>query len=137
MNALFCPVSSVLPRIEARPLWCDGQAPNVRTVQWLCDLVIIATAAAFSLPADELRAKTRRAPDAAFARQTAMYLAHVNLGLGFREVGVAFRRDRTTVMRACALVEERRDDPVVDALLGSLEGFCSALRCRLTTVVRP
>jgi chromosomal replication initiation ATPase DnaA len=118
------------PGIEARPLWRDGEAPSTRTVQRLCDLVIVATAAAFAQPADELRAKTRRAPCAAFARQAAMYLAHVGLGLSFREVGHAFCRNRTTVTRACALVEERRDDPAIDALLESLEGFCGALRGR-------
>jgi hypothetical protein len=61
-----------------------------------------------------------------------MYLAHVTFGLNYAEVGRAFGRDRTTAAYACRLIEERRDDPAVDAVLGSLESACSALRRRLS-----
>jgi hypothetical protein len=39
-----------------------------------------------------LRAPTRRSPRAAFARQVAMYLAHVVCGLSLTEVGTMFAR---------------------------------------------
>jgi hypothetical protein len=39
-----------------------------------------------------------------------------------------FERDRTTVAHACALVEDRRDDPALDAQLGYLEEAVAAMR---------
>ena len=90
----------------------------------ICWLMEAATAAVFAVPVDELRAPTRRGEDAAFARQCAMYLAHVVLGLRYSEIGRLFRRDRTTAAYACALVEERRDDPAIDRVLLTLEGVC-------------
>jgi chromosomal replication initiation ATPase DnaA len=86
-----------------------------------------ATAAAFAVPVDELRAPSRRAPAAVFARQSAMYLAHVVLGLRYSEIGRLFRRDRTTAAYACQLVEDRRDDPAIDRVLVTLEGLCGDL----------
>ena len=89
-----------------------------------------ATAAVFAVPVDELRAPSRRAPAVAFARQCAMYLAHVVLGLRYSEIGRLFRRDRTTAAYACALVEERRDDPAIDRMLHTLEDLCRRSRAR-------
>ncbi|MGH6790418.1 MAG: helix-turn-helix domain-containing protein [Pseudolabrys sp.] len=83
--------------------------------------------AAFAMPVDELRAAMGRSPLAAFARQTAMYLAYTVLGRSFSEVGLLFDRDRTMAAHACRLIEERRDDPAIDALLHALEGFCAEL----------
>jgi chromosomal replication initiation ATPase DnaA len=123
------------PPCDALPLWDFGSKRPVtspRTAQRLCDLVALATAAAFAVPVGELIATTRRQPYVAFARQSAMYLAHVAFGLSYSEVGHAFGRDRTTAAYACRLIEERRDDPAVDAVLGSLENACGALRRRLS-----
>jgi hypothetical protein len=66
-----------------------------------------------------------------------MYLAHVAFGLSYSEVGRAFGRDRTTAAHACRLIEDRRDEPPVDALLGALEHACGALRQRLSAPVQP
>ena len=74
-------------------------------------------AAAFAVPAQELRMATRGTASSAFARQSAMYLAHVVLGLSYSDVGRVFGRDRTTAAYACRLVEERREDPWIDAML--------------------
>ena len=93
----------------------------------ICWLMEAATAAAFAVPVDELRAPSRCAPEAALARQCAMYLAHVVLSLRYSEIGRLFRRHRTTAAYACALVEERRDDPAVDRVLDTLEGLCGDL----------
>jgi len=84
-------------------------------------IVESAIAAAFAVPIHELRAASRGAAPIAFARQSAMYLAHVVLGLSYSDVGRTFGRDRTTAAHACRLVEERREDPLVDATLGALE----------------
>jgi hypothetical protein len=93
----------------------------------LCALMEIAVAAAFAVSLRELRAPTRRSSQAAFARQAAMYLAHVVLRQSLSATGRLFRRDRTTAAHACALVEERRDNPAIDALLQTLEGVCGEL----------
>ena len=65
---------------------------------------------------------------AAFARQIAMYLAHVGFGLSMAEVGRAFGRDRTTVVHACHLIEDRRDEVRFDQMLDHLEQAAIALR---------
>ncbi|AZO78661.1 hypothetical protein B5U98_26135 [Bosea sp. Tri-39] len=79
-----------------------------------------AVSGAMSLPVGALRAGrgTRRI---AFARQLAMYLTHVGFGLTLTEVGACFERDRTTVRHACALVEDRRDQPAFDFAVSALE----------------
>ncbi|MBN8934808.1 MAG: DNA replication initiation protein [Rhizobiales bacterium] len=92
---------------------------------------MVTTAWAFAVPVGELTATSRRPPSVAFARQSAMYLAHITLGLSYSEIGRAFGRDRTTAAHACRLVEERRDDPAIDAMLASLESACSTLRAEL------
>ena len=65
---------------------------------------------------------------AAFARQIAMYLAHVGFGLSMAEIGRAFGRGRTTVLHACHVIEDRRDDVRFDQLLDHLEQAAIALR---------
>lgn len=85
------------------------------------DLIEQAVAAVFAVPLAELKAQTRRKAPIAFARQVAMYLAHVVCGLSLTEVGLLFGRDRTTVGHACGLIEDRRDDPVFDHLMEHLE----------------
>ena len=86
-----------------------------------------AVAGVFGVDIEDLCAATRRSPRAAFARQVAMYLAHVVCGLSLTEVGVLFDRDRTTVAHACELVEDRRDDPELDGRLEHLERAVASL----------
>lgn len=143
MNPI-CHLSAVslnTPPREARPLWDRRDpvrpGPSRKTTQRLCDVVAIATAAALAVPVGELISSTRRSPYVAFARQSAMYLAHVTFGLNYSEVARAFGRDRTTAAHACQLIEERRDDPAVDAVLGSLEDACAILRRKLSAAVQP
>lgn len=82
-------------------------------------LVSAAVAAAFSVPLRDLAGSRRTAP-VALARQSAMYLAHVELGMTFTDAGRAFGRTRTTAMRACEVVERRREEPWLDAALAEL-----------------
>ncbi len=97
----------------------------------LCGVVETAVAASFAVPLTQVRGASRGAAPVAFARQSAMYLAHVAFSLNYTEIGRGFRRDRTTAAHACRLVEERRDDPGIDILLAALEDACRALRRRL------
>jgi chromosomal replication initiation ATPase DnaA len=84
-------------------------------------------AAVFGVDIRDLRAGTRGSPRAAFARQVAMYLAHVVCGLNLSEVGAVFARDRTTVAHACGVVEDRRDDPDFDGRIEYLERAVTSL----------
>ena len=86
-----------------------------------CRFIETLVSAALGISLAELRAEKRGRASAAFARQTAMYLAHVHLGLSLSQVGVKFGRDRTTVAHACACIEDRRDDPKFERVLSCLE----------------
>ncbi|CAD5298790.1 DnaA protein helix-turn-helix [Bosea sp. 62] len=83
-------------------------------------LVEAAVCGAMGLPAGALRTG-RGQRRIAFARQLAMYLTHVGFGLTLTQVGACFERDRTTVRHACALVEDRRDQPAFDLAVSALE----------------
>jgi chromosomal replication initiation ATPase DnaA len=74
--------------------------------------------------------QTRGGPDAAFARQVAMYLAHVGGGLTYTQVGRLFARDRTTVAHACWRVEDLREDAAFDRIVELLEGVMRLLAPR-------
>ena len=99
-------------------------------------LVAVTVASAFAVPLTELHAQTRRQQMVAFARQSAMYLAHVVLGFTLTEIGRAFGRDRTTAAYACARVETLRDDPGVDAVLEALEHACRLIKANHSAVQR-
>jgi chromosomal replication initiation ATPase DnaA len=81
-----------------------------------------AVSRVFMVASSDLWSQTRGRSRVAFARQVAMYLAHVAWGLSLTQVGLVFARDRTTVAHACGLVEDCRDDPVLDRSLELLEG---------------
>lgn len=83
-------------------------------------------AAVFGLSPAALAASSRGGAEIAFARQTAMYLAHVAFGASYSDIGRAFGRDRTTAAHACRVVEERRDDPRVEAVVHRLERLLAA-----------
>ncbi len=83
---------------------------------------------AMVLEQEDLGRQDRRSRAAAFARQIAMYLAHVGFGLSMADIGRAFGRDRTTVVHACHLIEDRRDERRFDDLLDHLEKAALALR---------
>ncbi|MEJ0075956.1 MAG: helix-turn-helix domain-containing protein [Alphaproteobacteria bacterium] len=101
----------------------SGRVPGVSLApaQRAADLISAAVAAAFTVPISELRASSRQSAPVALARQSAMYLAHVTLGLSFAEVGRAFGRDRTTAAHACRRIEDRRTENRLDTALAELE----------------
>lgn len=108
-----------------------GLHPALPPFRTLCAVVEAAVAATFAVHPAALQSKSRGVYVVAFARQAAMYLAHVSFSLSYTEVGRAFGRDRTTAAHACRLIEERRDDPAVDALLAALEAVCHSMRAGL------
>lgn len=86
-----------------------------------CRLLESVVARAFGFDVAALRGASRGHAPIAFARQVAMYVAHVWFGLSLSEVGRSFGRDRTTVAHACRVVEERRDDPRLDRVIAAIE----------------
>lgn len=109
---------------SASPLPCNnltfGSGSKLESLA-LSRLILQAVASAFGICEMELRASTRRRAAVAFARQVAMYLAHVACGYSLTEVGILFERDRTTAAHACRKIEDCRDDPDLDFCLDCLE----------------
>ena len=105
--------------------WSAGEACGRRSdhddCESACRFIEAIVSAALGISVAEIRAKSRGRAAAAFARQTAMYLAHVHFGLDLSQVGAHFGRDRTTVAHACARVEDSRDDPKFERVLACLE----------------
>jgi hypothetical protein len=115
---------------EEGPLQADGRKNSGRgervsysqqRIFEACDCIIDLTSAFFNVSGRELRQPGRSREDVTRVRQIAMYLAHVMLGLPMGDVGKAFGRERTTVMHACHLVEDMRDDMEVDAIICRME----------------
>ena len=94
------------------------------------NLVQAAVAQAFNVELTEMRAPTRCKAPVAFARQTAMYLSHVALGVSLTRTGACFGRDRTTASHACRVIEEKRDDPNFDTQLCRLEESLAQIATR-------
>lgn len=78
-------------------------------------------ASAFGVRRAELRTAERGSRRAALARQVAMYVACTKLGMSFTASGRAVGRDRTTAAHACRAIEDRRDDPALDAIVDCIE----------------
>ena len=91
-----------------------------RTLE-LCEGMIDITAALFNVPSKEIRKAGRTTLGISRVRQVAMYVAHVVLKLNMTDIGRAFARDRTTVLHACHLVEDLRDDPDFDRIITMTE----------------
>jgi chromosomal replication initiation ATPase DnaA len=75
------------------------------------------------VPLKELCAATRRRPQAAFARQAAIYLCHIVFEVGISDLARIFGRDPSTVLYAVRRIEEMRDDGETDRLLQMLEAL--------------
>lgn len=99
-------------------------APAISASERIFRCVTSSVASDFGLDEKVLAAATRGAPRVAFARQVAMYLAHVGFALSFAAVGRMFGRDRTTVSHACRVIEDGRDDAWLDRRLAVLERAC-------------
>lgn len=101
-----------------------GRRRQEKSVE-LCDALIDLLSAYFAVSGTELRSPLRCRREVAQVRQLGMYLAHTSFGMVMSEVAVGFARDRTTVMYACHLVEDRRDDDDFDAVVARLEKLVS------------
>lgn len=84
-------------------------------------LAVSLTAFALGVSSEDILQTGRGTPAVSFARQVAMYLSHVALGMSLARVARAFERDRSTVAHGCHIVEDRRDDPDFDVWIEQLE----------------
>lgn len=116
-DLLFAPGTGLRPRRDL----CESEARRVRHV------IEAAIGDVFGVPHADISQASRGKAPVALARQAAMYLAHVSCGLCLTDVGRIFARDRTTVAHACAVIEDRRDDPVFDRALELLEWIVPTL----------
>lgn len=109
--------------------------PSLRQAA-LARLAEVSVSAMVRVPPAKLRSARRGRQPVAWARQLAMYLAHVGFGLTYTRIGICFGRDRTTVRHACALVEDRRDDPALDLALSAAEAGLVALGLHVSEAAR-
>ena len=118
----------VMPALAVRaPRAVPVATPPKHARAWhdLREMIETLVSASLAIPAATLRTRTRGHARAAAARQTAMYIAHVALGLNFAQTGRLFDRDRTTAAQACRRIEDLRDDPAFDLTLAALEKACA------------
>lgn len=92
-------------------------------------LAQILVAHVFGVSPEMLLRAPRLDRQAVLARQVAMYLAHVVLGVALVEVGRAFARDRTTARHACSRIETLREDARNDRLINWLEAMLRHAVC--------
>ncbi|MGQ3676075.1 helix-turn-helix domain-containing protein [Xanthobacter sp. TB0139] len=86
-----------------------------------CRVVSGLVAANSGLSLETLLASHRCAAPVARARQLAMYVAHVGLGISQADVARAFARDRSTVAHACRRIEDLRENDAFDGRVSLLE----------------
>jgi len=86
-------------------------------------LVTAAVALEFGVPDIEVYSQTKGSSRSSFARQIAMYLTHIVYEINLSRVARTFNRDRSTASHACRVIEESRDDELIDEKLNSLEAF--------------
>ena len=89
-------------------------------------LIVAAVTLEFGTPYMDVRSKTRGASEICFARQISMYLMNVIYGVSLTRIGRAFNRDRSTASHACNLIEDYREDPLLDQKISRLEKFLNA-----------
>lgn len=91
-------------------------------VTWRLVAELFAAACERDLPEGVARRRPR-----CHMRQIAMYLSHVVLSVPYQGIATAFGRDRTTVVHACAVVEDRRDDAGYDRFVEQCERCIKAV----------
>lgn len=98
-----------------------GPPPDFRQDRLKAAFITSLVGMATNLSAREIAERTRSTQPVTRARQLAIYLAHITLSWPLARVAYAFGRDRTTAGNAVRIIEDLRDDPVMDARLSTLE----------------
>ena len=87
----------------------------------ICDGVIDILSQLTGIPQRDLRAARRLAAPVARIRQIGMYVCHVVVRMKMGDIADGFCRDRTTIIHACNVVEDLRDDPELDDFIQRIE----------------
>ena len=88
-------------------------------------LIVAEVSAEFSVPEAGIFGAQKGKSEISYGRQIAMYLMHCILGTTKSRIAQVFGRHFSTVSHACKLIEEHRDDPVLDQKLIGLENRLS------------
>ncbi len=91
--------------------------------QMFAQLVIAAVALEFGIPHTLICNRTKGTSRAAFGRQVSMYLLNVVYDVNLSRVARVFNRDRSTASHACHVIEDLREDPMLDEKIFKLEDF--------------
>jgi len=102
------------------PAWAAQPRDRAQAVA-MCDGVIDLMSALFTTSGRQLRAPGRSTRAVARVRQIGMYVAHVTLGLRMVEIAAGFGRDKSTVVHACHLIEDLRDDEEFNVVVAKAE----------------
>ena len=86
-------------------------------------MVVSAVAVEFSMPDMSIHCRRKGTSDQVHARQVSMYLLCSVFNLSMQRIGDIFGRHYSTAAHAVRLIEQDRDDPVLDAKLVRLETF--------------
>lgn len=124
------------PSSQAPARSCARMGMREELAVEICDGVIDILAALFGVSGRELRSPGRCGRPVARVRQVGMYVAHVTLGLNMTQVGRGFGRDRSTVLHACHLVEDMRDEVEFDHVVGAVERIAAAAFSRYGIAAR-
>lgn len=118
VKALACPLAQQIDLNRA-----NGFVDTLRCrVTWRLVAELFAAACERDLPEGAARRRPR-----CHMRQIAMYLSHVVLSVPYQSIAIAFGRDRTTVVHACSVVEDRRDNAAYDRFVEQCERCIKAV----------
>ena len=95
--------------------------PDFRRDRMMAAFIASLVGLATDVAARDIASRNRCGQAVSRARQISIYLAHVTLAWPLARVAFAFGRDRTTAGNAVRVIEELRDDPVIDGRIADLE----------------
>lgn len=98
------------------------QDKNTQDIQ-RAQLIIAAVTLEFGTPILDINSRNRGANELCLARQVSMYLMNVIFGVSLTRIGRVFNRDRSTASHACNVIEDYREDPLLDKKIARLELF--------------
>jgi chromosomal replication initiation ATPase DnaA len=103
----------------------EGKGQEEEAIK-ICDGMIDILSVCFAVPGREIRQIGRNVTSIARVRQIGMYICHVVIGMTMQDVAIGFMRDRSTVVHACHLIEDMRDDVDFDAIICTIERIAQA-----------
>ncbi len=98
--------------------------PTFFIIAQRANLALFVAAQVYGVPLEEMRKPTRGRPRVARARQIAIHLARNVFGLSKQQLAAEFRRDRSTVLHACHVIDGMREGSAeFDSTLRWMEGL--------------